>query len=61
MSETDERQRVRQALLDAGIIHPRPVTESVHPVSEARVAEAADAVAAAGSLSEVVIAEPEGR
>ncbi len=57
----DERQRVRQVLLDAGIIQPRPVTEFVQPVSEARLAEAADALAAAGSLSELVIAEREGR
>lgn len=57
----DERQRVRQALLDAGIIQPRPVAESVQPVSEARLAEAAESLAAAGSLSELVIAEREGR
>jgi len=57
----EERHRVRQALLDAGVIRPRPTIEPVQPVSEAQLAAAADALAAAGPLSELIIAEREGR
>jgi predicted DNA-binding antitoxin AbrB/MazE fold protein len=57
----DERQRVRQALLDAGVIRPRPPAEPVQPVPETRLAAAAKALAAAGSLSELIIAERNGR
>jgi len=57
----EERRRVRQALLDAGIIRPRPPAEPAQPVSEAQLAEAAAALAAAGPLSELIIAERDGR
>jgi len=57
----EERHRVRQALLAAGIIQPRPPVEPVQPVSEAQLTEAANALAVAGPLSELVIAEREGR
>lgn len=57
----EERHWVRQALLDAGVIRFRPPAEPVQPVSEAQLAAAADALAAAGPLSELVIAEREGR
>lgn len=56
-----ERQQVRQALLDAGVIRPHPPAMPVKEVSEAQLAEAANALAAAGSLSELIIAEREGR
>lgn len=57
----EERRQVRQALLDAGVIRPRPPADPIQPVSEARLAAAADALAVAGPLSELVIAEREGR
>jgi len=57
----EERHRVRQTLLEAGVIRPRTLTEPVQPVSEAQLAAAADALAAAGPLSELIIAEREGR
>ncbi len=57
----EERHQVRQVLLDAGVIRLRPPAEHIQPVSEAELAAAADALAAAGPLSELVIAEREGR
>ena len=57
----DERQLVRQALLEAGIIQPHRSVDPVQPISEARLAKAAKALAAAGPLSELIIAEREGR
>ena len=57
----EERHRVRRALLDAGVIRPRPPAEPVRPVLETQLVAAANALAAAGPLSEVVIAEREGR
>lgn len=56
-----ERQRVRQALLAAGIIRPRPVVEPVQPISETDLEAAAEALGQAGSLSELILAEREGR
>ena len=61
MSETIQKEQVRQALLDAGVIQPCPPVESVQPVSEAQLIKAANALAAAGPLSELVIAERDGR
>ncbi len=52
----NERQRVRQALLNAGVIKPHPPLEPIRPVSEAKLA-AANALAAADPLSELIIAE----
>ena len=57
----EERHLVRQALLDAGLIKLHPPVEPVQPVSETQLAAAADALAAAGSLSELIIAERDGR
>jgi len=57
----EERQRVRQALLAASIIRPHSPIEPVPPVSEAQLAAAANALAAAGPLSELIIAERDGR
>ena len=53
----DARQLVRQALLEAGVIQPRPPADPVQVVSEARLAEAANALAVAGPLSELIIAD----
>jgi predicted DNA-binding antitoxin AbrB/MazE fold protein len=60
-AEQDERRQVRRALLDAGVIRPRPPADPIQPVSEAQLAAAADALSAAGPLSELIIAEREGR
>jgi predicted DNA-binding antitoxin AbrB/MazE fold protein len=57
----DERQQVRQALMEAGVIRARQRSESVPPVSEEVLATVAAALGQAGSLSESIIAEREGR
>lgn len=57
----EEGQRVRQALVAAGVIRPRPPVEPVPSVSEAQLAGAANALAAAGPLSELIIAERDDR
>jgi predicted DNA-binding antitoxin AbrB/MazE fold protein len=57
----DERQQVRQALMAAGVIRPRPMLETTQRVSETDLAEAAQALSQAGPLSELIIAEREGR
>jgi len=44
-------------LLKAGIIRPRPPVERVPPVSDAELTAAANALAVAGPLSELIIAE----
>ena len=56
-----ERSRVRQALLDAGIIGPRVPVGLASPVPETQLVAAARALAAAGPLSELIIAERDGR
>lgn len=61
LAAQEERRRVRQALLDAGVIRSRPSAEPVQPVSEAQLAASANALAAAGSLSDLIIAAREGR
>jgi len=59
-SEGDgERQRVLQALLEAGVIQPRPDVESVGSVPDEQLAAAARELAAAGPLSELIIAARE--
>lgn len=55
-----ERQHVRQVLIDAGIIRPRPATPSNPPVPEADLTTAAESLGTAGPLSELIIAEREG-
>ena len=57
----EERRRARQALLDAGVIRPRPPAEPVQAVSEAQLIETANVLAEAGLLSELVIAERKER
>ncbi len=52
-----DRQRVRQVLLDAGIIRSREAEEPAELVSEAQIESAARALAAAGPLSELILAE----
>ncbi len=57
----DERGRVRQVLLKAKLIRPYSPVESIEPVSETRLIAAAEALGKAGPLSELIIAEREGR
>ena len=56
-----EKDQVRQVLLDAGIIQSRTPTKPLQPISEELLAQAASALAEAGPLSELVIAERDGR
>jgi predicted DNA-binding antitoxin AbrB/MazE fold protein len=56
-----ERQRVREALLAAGIIHRRPAVDLTSMVSEEELAAAANALGKAGPLSELILAEREQR
>lgn len=56
-----ERQRVRQALLEAGVIRATVSSEPVAPVAEAQLTAAARALAVAGPLSEDIIAERDER
>lgn len=57
----EPRQQVRQALTEAGLVRPRPVSQPVEPVSEAQLAAAAEALAQAGPLSDLIIDERNGR
>jgi len=52
-----DRQQVYEALQDAGLIQPHPDFASVQPVSEAELVAAAEALAVAGPISELIIAE----
>ncbi len=61
LSNTEERQRVRQALLEAGVIRPQALVEPVEPVTEAELIAAAKALAVAGPLSELILAERDER
>ncbi len=60
-SEADERQKVRQALLNAGVIQPHPPTNTPPAVTETDLLAAAQALGAAGPLSTVILADREGR
>ena len=57
----EENQKVRQSLINAGIISKDPSPENIERVSEERLAIAAKVIASAGSLSELIIAERDGR
>ncbi len=57
----EERRRVRQALLDAGVIHLQLPSEAIEPVSEIELERSANVLASAGPLSELIMAEREGR
>ena len=59
-NEADERQKVRQALLNAGVIQPHPLT-TPPAVTETDLLAAAQALGAAGPLSTVILADREGR
>lgn len=57
----EERQRVRHALVEAGVIRPRLPAEPDQPVSAAELVAAVEALAIAGPLSDLIIAERKGR
>jgi predicted DNA-binding antitoxin AbrB/MazE fold protein len=57
----DERQQVRQVLIEAGVIRAKPDEASIVPVSETELAAAAAALGQAGPLSALIIAEREDR
>jgi len=56
-----ERRRVQRALLNAGVISPRTPAGSIPQVSETQMDAASRSLAAAGPLSELIIAERDGR
>ncbi len=60
-AKKSERPRARQALLKAGIIQPRHSVESKDSVSEAELSAAAHSLAAAGPISELIIADRDKR
>ena len=57
--EKGEQQRVREALLAAGVIRPRPPVEQSSLVSDEQLAAAGTALATAGSLSDLILSERE--
>ena len=56
-----ERQRVRRALAEAGLIQPLAVTETPQAISETDLAVAAQTLGQAGPLSTLIIDERAGR
>jgi predicted DNA-binding antitoxin AbrB/MazE fold protein len=57
----EAHQRVRAALQATGLAGDTPADEKLVPVSEEQLAAAAQALGEAGPLSELIIAEREGR
>jgi predicted DNA-binding antitoxin AbrB/MazE fold protein len=57
----DERQQVRQVLITAGLIRPQTIAEAPEPISEAALDAAAQVLGQAGPLSDLIIADREGR
>ena len=55
------KQQVRQALVSARVIQPRVASPPLPKVTETDLIAAADALATAGPLSELIIEEREGR
>jgi predicted DNA-binding antitoxin AbrB/MazE fold protein len=55
----EERRKVRQALILAGIIRQQPMTEMPQSVSETALVAAAQTLGQAGPLSDLIIAERE--
>jgi predicted DNA-binding antitoxin AbrB/MazE fold protein len=52
-----DRQRVYNALLDAGLAKPQPTSDTHSHVPEAELTAAANALGVAGSISDLIIAE----
>jgi len=60
-AEEAEREDVLRVLLEAGVIRPHPPAPQRAPVDEGRLEAARKALGAAGPLSELIIAERDGR
>ena len=52
-----DRQRVYNALLEAGLVKSQPSPDTLPAVAEAELAAAADALGLVGSISDLIIAE----
>ncbi len=61
MNGENQRQRVRQALIEAQVIQPRTKHAPGPEVKESELQAAANALASAGPLSALILAEREGR
>lgn len=59
--EMDEVRRAEAVLVSAGLIKPLSPPPDLPQISEKRLAEVADRYAVGGPLSEVIIAERDGR
>jgi len=59
--EDTEREETLRVLMEAGVIRPHPAAPPRLPVDEVRLAAARRALGAAGPLSELIIAERDGR
>lgn len=59
--EGTEREETLRVLIEAGVIRPHPPAPPRVPVDEVRLAAARRALGAAGPLSELIIAERDGR
>jgi predicted DNA-binding antitoxin AbrB/MazE fold protein len=60
-AENDGAERIETALIAAGLIKPLDPPPDLPTISEERLAEIADRYGAGGPLSEIIIAEREGR
>ncbi len=60
-TEEAEREEALQALLEAGVIRRHPPAPQRVPVDEGRLEAVRKALGAAGPLSELIIAERDGR
>jgi predicted DNA-binding antitoxin AbrB/MazE fold protein len=60
-NEENQQQRVRQALIDAQVIQPRPKLAPGPEIKESALQAAAAALATAGPLSALILEEREGR
>jgi predicted DNA-binding antitoxin AbrB/MazE fold protein len=60
-AEEAEREEALRVLREAGVIRPHPPAPQRVPVDEGRLEAARKALGAAGPLSELIIAERDGR
>lgn len=61
ISEDEERQRTEQVLADTGLVTSPKPTVTVETVPEGRLNDIAQRYAVGGPLSELIIAERDGR
>ena len=60
-SQKSEAQEARQALIRAGVVRLCVVDQATHSIKEAEALAAAQIIGAAGSLSDMILADREGR